>query len=199
MIERKFFLGLLMCFFMACQSEEAVTPKPRMYPKINFPTQNYTTFQSVGCPLQFEFPAHARIVKDSSFYEKSLPGECWFDLRMDTLNASLHCSYLPIRGQGELSNLINDAFDLAGKHNIKANARRESVISNANGAGGLFFEIDGPVATPIQFFLTDSTKHFFRASLYFNAKVNPDSTAPVLQFVRKDIEKMLETFSWSPK
>lgn len=191
-------MGLLIFLCTACQGDEAITPKPRMYPKINFPAQEYTVFQSAGCPMQFDIPVHARMVKDSGFFEKSMLGECWFDLLLDTLNASLHCSYLPIRKKDELGNLINDAFDLAGKHNIKANARRESVISNANGVGGLFFEIDGPVATPIQFFLTDSTKHFFRASLYFNAKVNPDSTAPVLQFVRKDIEKMLETFAWTP-
>jgi len=199
MLGRAFLVGLSMCLLLACESEETVTPKPRMYPKINFPAQRYITFHNMGCPLQFEYPSHSRIVEDSSSFEKTLPGECWFDLRMDSLNASLHCSYLPIRNKDDLSKLINDAFDLAGKHNIKANARKESVISNVNGAGGLFFEIDGPVATPIQFFLTDSTQHFFRASLYFNAKVNPDSTAPVLQFVRKDIEKMLESFSWKNK
>ncbi len=196
MITRKFLFSLIVLICLACQGEEAVTPKPRMYPKINFPSQQYKDFLSNGCPIHFEYPAHAMLVKDSSYFEKPFPGECWFDLRMDSLNASLHCSYLPIRHRNELGKLINDAFDLAGKHNIKANARRESIISNENGASGLFFEIDGPVATPIQFFLTDSTAHFFRASLYFNAKVNPDSTAPVLKFIRKDIEKILETFSF---
>jgi len=58
------------------------------------------------------------------------------------------------------------------------------------------FEIEGDVATPIQFFLSDSTNHFFRASLYFENKVQVDSMAPVYEFVRQDIDTLLSTFYW---
>jgi gliding motility-associated lipoprotein GldD len=92
--------------------------------------------------------------------------------------------------------LVSDAFTLTDKHNVKANSRRESQIKNEHGVAGLLFEVDGPVASPIQFYLTDSTHHFFRASLYLNATVNPDSTSPIFQYLRSDMEKIIESFKW---
>jgi gliding motility-associated lipoprotein GldD len=112
------------------------------------------------------------------------------------LNASLYCSYYRITKDKSISALINDAFNIAGKHNIKANYRRETIIENKNGVKGILFDIEGPVASPVQFYLTDDKNHFFRASLYFNSKVNPDSTAPVLSFIKTDIDTLISTFRW---
>ncbi|MBK6566943.1 MAG: hypothetical protein IPL63_12245 [Saprospiraceae bacterium] len=186
------YLGL--CFF-SC-GEESVSPKIRMYPKVNYPEKKYTKYENPACPFTFEYPAYGIIKKDSLFFQDKVLSDCWFDLRIDTLLASVHCNYVEISKENTLDKLVNDAFTIAGKHNIKANGRTESIIKNDNGVKGLFFDIDGPVAMPVQFYLTDNTKHFFRGSLYFNAKVNPDSTAPVLKFLRQDIEKMMETFRW---
>ena len=82
------------------------------------------------------------------------------------------------------------------KHNIKANYRKETIIDNGHGVKGILFEIEGPVASPLQFYLTDEKDHFFRASLYFNSKVNPDSTAPVLKYLRSDIDTLIASFKW---
>jgi len=38
-----------------------------------------------------------------------------------------------------------------------------------------------------------------RGSLYFNATPNKDSIAPVLDFVSKDITKLIETLQWENK
>jgi hypothetical protein len=61
----------------------------------------------------------------------------------------------------------------------------------------MVFSIEGPAATPFQFFITDEKQHFFRASLYFKTKINTDSLAPVYDFVKKDLRKMIETFEWN--
>jgi gliding motility-associated lipoprotein GldD len=184
------------CFCMLSCGEESVSLKIRMYPKVNYPEKNYTKYENPDCPFTFEYPTYGVIKKDSLFFQDKVVSDCWFDLRIDTLNTSLHCNYVEISKENTLDKLINDAFTIAGKHNIKANGRTESIIENDYGVKGLFFDIDGPVAMPVQFYLTDNTKHFFRGSLYFNAKVNSDSTAPVLKFMRQDIEKMMETFQW---
>ena len=189
-------LGL--CFFVgfsSCQ-EEIITPKSRMYPRIHFPVKNYQAYKNNDCPFTFEYPTYGNIRKDSTFFQDKVMSDCWFDIRVDSLNTSLHCNYVEISGENTIDKLVNDAFTIASKHNIKANARMESIIENEYGVTGLFFDIEGPVAMPVQFYVTDSTRHFFRGSLYFNAKVNPDSTAPVLKFIREDIEHLLETFQW---
>ena len=48
---------------------------------------------------------------------------------------------------------------------------------------------------PLQKF-TDSVKHYLRGALYFNVEPNKDSLAPVLQFVKEDINVLIESFNW---
>jgi len=57
-------------------------------------------------------------------------------------------------------------------------------------------EFTGRAASPLQFFLTDSTNHFLKASLYFNSKVNPDSIAPIAEFVKVDVAELINTLKW---
>ena len=64
------------------------------------------------------------------------------------------------------------------------------------GVGGFAFDIQGPAACPFQFYMTDSTRHFLRGALYFNAKMQPDSLAPMIQFMKQDMTKMMETIEW---
>lgn len=172
-------------------------PKPRMYPRVNFPQGDNIVIQQEYCNLTFEFPDYANVERDSFFFEGQPSDPCWFDLQIPALNAEIHCSYSPIENRDKFDDLINDAFKLAGKHNIKANYRKESLIENKmENVYGLLFNIEGPVATPIQFYLTDSTTNFFRGSLYFNDKVDPDSTQVLVDFLSLDINHMIETFKW---
>ncbi len=185
--------GMLSCD----QGQTASLPKPRMYPRVFYPeTGKYTAFDTSFCNFTFRYPQYSAIVQDSFFFEDTPLHSCWFDINIPELNATLHCSYYDITTEKSLSSLINDAFEIAGKHNIKANYRKESVIENKYGVKGVMFDIDGPVASPTQFFLTDEKKHFFRASLYFNSKVNPDSTAAVLRFLTPEIDTILSSFRW---
>ena len=74
----------------------------------------------------------------------------------------------------------------------------DSLIANEeHQVYGLFIEMDGKgVATPMQFYLTDSTKNFVRGALYFNFQPDNDSMQPVINFIRKDIDHMINTFEW---
>jgi len=61
---------------------------------------------------------------------------------------------------------------------------------------GVFFSVGGDVATANQFFLTDSTKHFLRGALYFDATPNADSLGIVNQFLLADMKHIVNTFKW---
>lgn len=171
-------------------------PKPRMFPRVFYPQKSFQSFDTSLCNFKFRFPKYGKIVKDTFIFEGEPSHPCWFDIDMKELNATLHCSYYEVTTNKNLSSLINDAFFIAGKHNSRANYRRESTIKNEHSVKGLLFDIEGPVASPTQFFLTDEKSNFFRASLYFNSKVNPDSTAPVLEFIKTDIDTMIASFQW---
>jgi gliding motility-associated lipoprotein GldD len=96
-----------------------------------------------------------------------------------------------------LGSLIEDSRRLVFKHTVKAEGIQESKISNDQSkVYGLFYDIEGNAASSIQFFVTDSTNNFLRGALYFYAEPQADSIAPVLEFVKKDIMVMLESFNW---
>ena len=61
---------------------------------------------------------------------------------------------------------------------------------------GILYEIDGNAASSLQFFLTDSVKHYLRGALYFNVQPNKDSLAPIINFVKEDVFVLIESFEW---
>ena len=194
-------LTALFLISFSCKEEKIFVPKPRMFPKVEYPTKGYQTLDIVACPFEMKVPIYFEYIKDTSSLKKLQlnPDEvaCWFDLHSKDLNSHVHISYFDIKKSGGFDKLVSDAFEMADKHNVKANYRDETVINDPNrNLHGILFEIDGPVATPLQFFVTDSTQHFLRGSLYFNSKVNPDSIAPVFSFLKEDITHLLETFHW---
>lgn len=186
----------LVIFATSCGEERVYTPKPRLYPRIDFPDKGTQSFISDNCPFTFDFPSYANVSRDINVFKDEEPNACWFNLQMPKLNGSLYCSYIDIEDEKEFNKVIRDAFKIVAEHNSKANYRDEGLIRNKQDVTGLMFDISGPVATPFQFYLTDTTNHFFRASLYFNSKVDPDSMAPIHDFVIEDMKSMINSFSW---
>lgn len=83
------------------------------------------------------------------------------------------------------------------KHTIKADAIHEKNYSNiVSKSFGKLYDIKGQSASAVQFYLTDSTNHFLRGSLYFYTHTNPDSLAPVIKYIRNDIMTIMETIEW---
>ena len=96
-----------------------------------------------------------------------------------------------------LDKFIEDSRSLSMKHISKASGIEEETLADRDSRKyGAVFHVKGSSASALQFYLTDSTKHFLRGSLYFYAPPNPDSLAPVLQFVEEDIRILLESFRW---
>ena len=193
---RSLLLGLISLILYSCTYEQVNTPKPKMYPRVIYPSHIYETFKLDVCNFTFEKPVYANVKTGIDFFEERSSHPCWFDLELKDFNGSIHFSYNEIENAKSLDKLVSDAFRIVEQHNSKAEYRDEILIENNNGVSGLLFNLEGPVASPINFFLTDTTQHFVRASLYFNSAVDPDSIAPVLEFVSKDIQKILETFEW---
>ena len=69
-------------------------------------------------------------------------------------------------------------------------------VSKPGKVYGNVMNIEGDVATPFQFYLTDSTRHFLRGSLYVKAQINTDSLTPVYDFLKTDAMHMINTFEW---
>jgi gliding motility-associated lipoprotein GldD len=187
----------LTCFYIllitSCNSD--YTPKPRGYFKIDFPKKQYRLFDQPGYPYSFEYPVYANVVKDSSFFGEATENPWWINIDFPQFNGRVYVSYKEI-GKNKFDKLINDAFTMTNKHTLKAYSIDDSLISTPNHIHGVFFKVGGDVATANQFFLTDSTKHFLRGALYFDATPNEDSLGIVNRFLVDDVKHMINTFKW---
>ncbi len=180
----------------SCNQEPVFNPKPRSFPKVNYPERGYSQFDKDYCDFTFNYPSYATIEKDNSFFDEKPVSECWFNIQLPPFDGTLYCSYVPLHNRTEFDKMVNDAYTMVGKHNIKAEYRDEFPIQKGDVAG-MLFEMEGEVASNLQFYLTDTTQHFFRASLYFNSQVNPDSIAPIYDFVKADVMEMIASFEWN--
>lgn len=165
-------------------------PRPYGYYRIDVPEYNYQQLTLKGYPYRFEFAGIAYIDTTVDHAEPY-----WMDIVYPTLNARIHCSYKPI--EGNLGKLTDDAIRFVFDHAIKADAIPEQGFSHPEmQVYGVYYDLEGNTASPVQFFLTDSTHHFFRAALYYNSIPNADSLAPVNEVMRRDIHHMIESFCW---
>ncbi len=186
---RFLFLPTLIILF-SCNSSH--TPKPRGYFRISLPEKSYAETDTT-LPYSFELPQYAQLKPDST--GKRDPN--WVNIDFPQFNAKIHMSYNPV--ENNMYQLLEDNRELAFKHTVKADAIKEQLFeSPEKNVYGILYEIRGNTASPAQFFLTDSTNHFLRGSLYFNSIPNKDSIAPVLDFVKQDMIHLMETLVWKP-
>lgn len=187
------FLALLFGIFSIALTscDETFTPKPKGFFRISLPEKSYSTFNPESCPFSFDIPAYAKIVLDTS----SNTEPCWMNLDFPELNGTLYLSYKQINNN--LAQYTEDSRNLSMKHITRASGIEElPVFIPAKKVYGTYYIVKGSAASPVQFYLTDSTKNFIRGALYFYASPQPDSIAPVLDFISKDIDHLIETFSW---
>lgn len=191
------FALLCVCLFTACQDETSILPKPHAFPRVIYPVGDIEPFQLEVCPFSFGLPSYDVIERDTTYFDEATKHPCWFDLVTPSLNGRVHFSYYPIANLADFEKLRDDAFVLAGKHNSVAEYIEEIPIDRPEDrVHGYAFELDGNVASPYQFYLSDSTNHFLRGALYVNAQANADSLAPIYDFLQRDLEEVIESLQW---
>lgn len=172
-------------------SNDTYYPKQRGFFRIDLPEKNYVVFDSVY-PFTFRMPDHAQVVA----VESPEAGSIWFNLLLPVYDGSVSFSYKPVRDN--LYQLTEDARIFANKHIAKANEIKEVRVSHAeNKVYGLIYDIEGTnSASPYQFYLTDSTRHYIRGAVYFNHIPNNDSIAPIIQRVKEDMDTLMGSLKW---
>ena len=181
---------VMACTLIACSSPSS--PKPYGYFRITTPDTAYMPFDA-KCPrypYTFDLSANA-LVKPRTDVDEPY----WINIYYPDLDATIHCSYKPVHHN--LRELTNDALEFVYRNASHATSipEREYARPEAH-VYGVLFDLEGNTASSCQFFVTDSTKNFFRASVYCNCPPNADSLAPVYEYLRKDVIRMVETFEW---
>jgi gliding motility-associated lipoprotein GldD len=182
-------VGLLVILAASCNND--YYPKPRGYFRIDLPEKSYVVFDS-ALPYTFEVPVYARVVPDTDPHAEPF----WINIWFPQFKGTLHLSYKNINGN--LANYLEDTRTMVMKHIPKASSIDDKAYENRpKNVYGLTYTISGvAAASPYQFYLTDSTRNFVRGALYFDTTPNNDSLAPVIDFLKEDINHMIETFEW---
>jgi gliding motility-associated lipoprotein GldD len=179
----------MVLFLSGCK--EDYTPKPRGYFRIDFPRKNYQVLKG-SYPYCFEYPVYSKITPDMDPFSEPY----WIDVDIPGNKAKFHLSYKSVKGN--LSKLTEDSRELAYKHSIKAISIDEKLFINpASKVYGTVYYIKGNTASPMQFYMTDSTTHFLRGSLYISEIPNYDSLLPVIAFLEADMVHLIETLNWN--
>ena len=204
-----FFICLIIA---ACNS--TYTSKKNGYFNIELPKHQYTSFDKPGYPYSFDYPVYASIIQDSTYFDSSPENPYWINIDFPGLNARIFLSYKIIGGKAmfkvkqpsggyrdsfainQFDKMVNDAFNLTNKNEAVATSIKDSLLTTANDVSGVYFRVGGNAATARQFFLSDTTRNFLRGALYFDATPNADSLKPVLDFLEKDLDRLITSFRW---
>lgn len=184
--------GLILLLMVCSCRRQAETPKPVAYFRIDLPEHNYRQVDTT-LPFVFEQSEAAQLS-----IRPQQDGSCWVDLDYPALNATFKITYLTVPRADSLRNKIIREEKMVKFHYQKADDVEYSVIQDPDSRlWGQIYDIAGKeVATPLMFWMTDSTHQFLRTTLYFNFAPNNDSLEPVIQYLRDDALHFVNTFKW---
>jgi gliding motility-associated lipoprotein GldD len=177
---------------ISCGSDNNFVPKPHAYPRMALPQKSYKPFPVSDAPFSFEIPTYATVQEDTLN-----PGKHWYNMKFPSLDVTLHLTYHRFNSWEGYDSMIADTRTLVNKHIQKAEDIVEDPVENYNPKiHGVLFHIQGNTASNLNFYTTDSAKHFVRGALYFDKKTENDSIRPVFEFLQDDIYHAIKTFQW---
>lgn len=206
--------ALLLIAVAAVSCNSPYTSKKRGYYAIALPQHSYQQFEREGFPYSFEYPVYGVIMQDSTYFDNDPENTYWINVDFPRLGARVFLSYKQIGGKAlykvkqpngqykdsfavnVFDKMVDDAFKLTNKNDVVSTSIKQHLIATPNNISGVFFKVGGNAATPMQFFLSDTTTNFIRGALYFNSTPNADSIKPVQDFLQADIEHLVNSFRW---
>lgn len=181
---------------VAAGCRDVAVPKPKGHFRIDLPEKKYVQLrdqhEKPGMPFSFEFPAYGIL----SFEKERADDQGWFNIEFPAYRAKIYLTYKEINNN--FASLMEQTYRMnVRNHMAKADAINEQAFNNeGNRVFGILYDLKGNTATAVQFYATDSVKHYLRGSLYFSSEPDADSLAPVIDFFRKDIIHLIETLEW---
>ena len=169
--------------------EEVLVPKPKAFFSLDYKKASY--IESHG---EFPFLFEKNKLTQISISKKQNNQE-GFILHYPTLKASIFINYKKVNSN--LRKHIDEAKKMTYKHRQVADEiSQRKYDNNFEKVHGMFYDLTGNVASPSQFYVTDSVNHFLSGALYFETKPNYDSTLPAISYIQKDMVHLIESLKW---
>lgn len=179
---------------VSCKPKALPEPKPMGYFRIDLPEHKYRLMDT-AMPFQYEQSVFA-----NTTLEPQKDNSLWMNITYPDLGASFRFTCFTVKNADSLRKLMISEDKMVKFHYQKADDVQFSIINDPEARiWGQTYEIFGKeVATPFQFWLTDSVHNFVRATLYFDGTPNNDSLQPVIQYLKEDAMHLINTFAWKP-
>lgn len=184
-------LLLFILLTTACGCTE-FTPKPRGYMRIEPPVPAYQPVALQELPFDFQ-------VSQITHIELAELGDTtrWINIAYPTLGAKLYGSFF-LLDAAAIKQAHIESDELMHRQ-LRYGTIDSKVYDNPdNGIFATLSTVDGLSPSPLRFTVTDGESAFFTAALYFNCVMNPDSLAPAIRYIQRDVEKLIESFTWKP-
>lgn len=189
---RSFALYIVVLIGAVSCTEEQYTPKPPTYLRLEIPEANYIDYKD---DCNYSFRLNDQYTVEKAPVENNEAFNCHRRIQLGGLNGTIFFRYMDMTEP--LAFYINNSIDEVEVHQVKAtNIKDDQVIRPDDRVYGTIFELQGDVATPFQFYLTDSTSKFVYAEVLFNSRPNYDSLKPSLIYLRKDLDELMNSFKW---
>lgn len=144
-------------------------------------------------PYTFDISVYAKVLPDTVSWAEPH----WIYIYYPQWKSFIQITYKDLSiPNNKLNLLIDDAYKLAYKHQGRASSIQDYVLTTKSGKKAGLFELEGEVATSLQFYMTDSTKHYLRGAVYVRTATENDSLAPIIQFLKKDAIQMIQSLRW---
>lgn len=185
------FFFFLLIVFVGCKKSAQIYPRPYGYFRLQLPPEKWIyidTLRFFTCSIPHYAYFEKKIPRESSVY--------WWDIVFPVFKARVNLSYRPVTGN--FAQLAEDAREFVYKHIQKA----DNIIENPlciveKKLYGMTYRIEGQlVASPFQFYVSDSTHHYLRGALYFEHVPDNDSIKPYIERAIHDIEKIINSLTW---
>jgi gliding motility-associated lipoprotein GldD len=132
---------ILLGSFLISSCSTNYQPKPKGYNRLLLPEEKYRELPD-SLPYQFEYSTSAKLLRDTSWINEKF----WIEIYYPTLKANIHITYKRIQNRDALlKELLNDAYRLTSKQQIKAYGIDEVKVVTPLGKTALIAEISGEV------------------------------------------------------
>lgn len=164
---------------------QPVMPKPQGFLALEYPKAQYQNFES-QCSFQFQVNRLSTI---------HFAQGCDLEIQYPHMKATIFLTHLPVKNN--LDRLYKDVQKKLDEYSLGATKIQQSAFEDAErNLMGSLFTIEANVASNLQFFVTDQQSNFVSGSIYLKTKPNYDSLLPALEYLKKDIRKLVQTFEW---
>ena len=184
---------IFVIFIVLFGCENYFLPQQSAYLRLDYPKPEYKLINDKDFPFFFEANTRLSEISDIDINPESID----FIINYNKLNAQINFQYKNVNSNEKLNAYILDLKMTIETHSTMANSVKIKDYSlKEKKIFGRIFDLSGDVASPYQFYLTDSTNNIISGLVYFNIKPNYDSILPAINYIENDIIHLIESFNW---